>query len=257
MGKIIIFSGAGISAPSGMKTFRDNNGFWNNHNVDEICSYKVWENIVAKNDIKSYLNIHNFYNDLRTNLKNLEPNIAHKTIAKWQEEYGEEKVINITQNVDDLFEKAGVKNTIHIHGFLPEIYCNNCQKIYNIGYEKFYPLDEVNNKKTKCTHCGSTFSKPNIVFFGEYPSLYHDAKNILNNITPDDILIVIGTLGNVFQIDLYAKYLYNSNWGNPPLMILNNLEKSEFIKEKHYKYKLYESCETAILLIDKIIKSKL
>ena len=77
-----------------------------------------------KLNFKEEAKVHRFYNDMRINMKDKEPNAAHLQIAKWQEQYGEENVINITQNIDDLFEKANVKNTIHLHGELTKMNCH-------------------------------------------------------------------------------------------------------------------------------------
>lgn len=285
--RIIIFSGAGISQPSGISTFRDSNGLWNNHKIEEICTLDTWESNFNK--------VHTFYNQRRTKLGNVEPNIAHKTIAKWQEDFGADKVINITQNIDDLFERAGVVDTVHIHGNLKRLICTCCGTEWDIGYEAFdYNNTKCPNQKchthnefkplpenmVECKSCGKKFDKhnlaledihcvnkkcvsnkkikPSVIFFGEYPPEYHTSKRILNNITSDDILLIIGTMGNVYPISMYIDFIKYSNRENP-LLLLNNMEKSDYLSERYFEKEhiFYESCETAILKIDEIIRKQL
>lgn len=240
-GKIIFFTGAGISAPSGISTFRDENGLWNNHKIDEICNMKTW--------VKNYDNVHKFYNDIRVSLKDKEPNVAHKYIAELQNLLGEDKVINITQNIDDLFEKAKVKKTIHLHG---EINYMVCQRV--LCNEKFY----IGNNKFEgvCPKCKQSMVKPNVVFFEEEAPEYYKAKKILNDIKTEDILVVIGTSGNVFNINTYIKYIKYSTYQRP-ILILNNMEDSKYINKSNFDYVFFESCETAIEKIKEIINKKI
>lgn len=245
MGKIYIFSGAGISAPSGISTFRDSNGLWENHSIDEVCNYPTW--------IDNYEKVHKFYNDRRLALEDKLPNKAHLKIAEWQERYGEENVINITQNIDNLFEKAGVKNTIHIHGELTKLECRTCYNIFDIGYQEF-------NKETKCPKCQRNYLKPFVIFFGEEAPKYEDSRKNLNSITSEDILIIIGTMGNIYPIEHYLRYIKHSN-RQRPLFILNNMERSSYIPEGYFgdnkENIFYESCIDAIDKIDELVKSKL
>ena len=236
--KIYIISGAGISAPSGISTFRDEEkGLWNNHDINEICNIDTWR--------KNYDKVHRFYNDMRINMKDKKPNAAHLQIAKWQEQYGEENVINITQNIDDLFEKANVKNTIHLHGELTKMNCHVCDSIYDINYSSF-------TNESTCPICNGKYSKPNVVFFGEQAPKYALLNKAFRDITSDDIIIVVGTLGKIVPIDLYIKGIY----GKKPLKILNNLEISKYINEIHYDHVFYESCIEAFPKIDILVKLK-
>lgn len=245
MNKIIIFSGAGISAPSGISTFRDSNGLWENHNVEEICNIKTW--------IDNYDKVHKFYNERRVGLKEKEPNQAHYKIAEWQKRYGKENVINITQNIDDLFEKAGVENTIHVHGELTKMECKTCGFVYNIGYEEF-------THESFCPECKGKYIKPFVVFFGENAPEYHFAKKHLNNVETGDVLLIVGTMGNIFPIEHYLRYIKHSN-RKRPTFILNNMERSSFIPEGYFgndkEYIFYESCVDAFDKIDEIIKTKI
>jgi len=238
--KIIILSGAGISAPSGIETFRDSNGLWENHSIEKVCNIKTW--------LDNYELVHNFYNKRRTQLKGIIPNKIHHTIAKWQQEYGIDRVINITQNVDNLFEKANTLKTLHLHGFLTQVKCNECGYIEDIGENDF------NYQNYSCSKCNNTKVKPNIVFFGEQALNYHFMKRFLNNVQDDDIIIYIGSSGLVINLDSQIKF-FKGNYHITT--ILNNLEKTKYINENLYDNFFYENGLTAIEKINEIIIDKM
>ena len=106
---LIIFSGAGISAESGINTFRDTNGLWENHSIKEVCSENTWKH--------NFEAVHTFYNQRRVQLSEVQPNNAHKVVATLKKQYGDDCYV-ITQNVDDLFERAGCEDVLHVHGEL-------------------------------------------------------------------------------------------------------------------------------------------
>ena len=155
MAKVVILSGAGLSAESGINTFRDSGGLWEEYDVSVICQadslYKN-ENLTIE-----------FYDKRRADLENKNANKAHKIIAKLKNKYKDEISI-ITQNVDNLFEKAGMNkdDVIHLHGFMTEVRCRNfsCEKIFDIGYKSQYDFHNG-----LCPSCGDKI-RPNIVFFG-------------------------------------------------------------------------------------------
>ena len=124
--RVMIFSGAGLSAESGLRTFRDNDGLWEEFDIMEVCSTSGF----AKDRQK----VLDFYDKRRIQLGEVNPNVAHKMIANLKAKYPKEIVV-ITQNVDDLLERAGCKDVIHLHGFLPEVRCELCETITNIGYQ--------------------------------------------------------------------------------------------------------------------------
>ena len=236
MKKIIIFSGAGLSAESGISTFRDTNGLWENHKIDEICNEYTWR--------KNFNKVHQFYNDRRTQLKFVEPNEAHKTIKRLYDKFSDDLII-ITQNVDDLLERTGIPKDkiIHLHGFLPEMQCTSCNNIWNVKYENF------DSTIDSCPNCGSVnLVKPNIVFFNgaapEYAKLY-DCLDYLE--TQGSYLVVVGTNGNVVTIDNLTKRIPKER------KILNNLEKSEYIKERNFGQIFYEPAGTALPKIEKFL----
>jgi NAD-dependent deacetylase len=231
--KVIFFTGAGISAESGIKTFRDSDGLWENHKVEEICNAQTWR----KNKEKVF----KFYSERRIQLGEVQPNHIHNTIAEIQHILGKDNVIIMTQNVDNLLERAGCKDVLHLHGFLPEMKCvgtYKCNHIWNVGYTETAP-DMV------CPKCGGE-SKPNIVFFGDEALNYHFMKQHFRSAYEEDIIVVMGTMGNVVAIDRYMDFTYGTK-------ILNNLEKSDYINGKKYDHVFYEKGTTAIDKIKEII----
>ena len=232
--KIIFFSGAGISAPSGISTFRDSNGLWENHNVDQICNEFTWKN--------NFELVHKFYNERRVQLNSVEPNIAHKIIADISHEFGAESVFNLTQNVDDLFERAGV-DAIHLHGFLPSLKCEACGHGWDIGYTEF------DVSKDRCPKCNSLRgSRPDIVFFGGQAPNYAELYRALDfTMHKDSIIVVIGTMGNVVAINDLIK-------NSPCKKILCNMESSKYIDESIFDKVYLESIESAIFKIEKDIR---
>lgn len=234
--KIIFFTGAGISAPSGISTFRDSNGLWENHKIDDVCNEHTWK--------KNFELVHEFYNQRRTQLNEVDFNYAHKVIADISKEVGVMNTFNLTQNVDDLFERVNL-NPIHLHGELTKMQCEACGNNWDIGYKKF------NTEKDRCPKCNSLKGvRPDIVFFygqaPEYKKLYNAFDHAENE---DSIVVVIGTMGNVIDIDGLLK-------GTKCTKILCNLEKSESINDKNYDYVFYKNCIEAIDEIKEIILNK-
>ena len=141
---IVILTGAGISAESGLATFRSSNGLWNNHRVEDVATVEGFQRNPAL--------VHDFYNELKIEIQKAKPNPAHLAITKLQKEYPG-TVSVITQNVDTLHEKAGNTNICHIHGQINQAVCLNCGHIL----ETFGDVDT----ETTCPQCGiSGMMKP-------------------------------------------------------------------------------------------------
>lgn len=176
---IVILTGAGISAESGLATFRSSNGLWNNHRVEDVATVEGFQRNPAL--------VHDFYNELKIEIQKAKPNPAHLAITKLQKEYPG-TVSVITQNVDTLHEKAGNTNICHIHGQINQAVCLNCGHIL----ETFGDVDT----ETTCPQCGiSGMMKPNIVFFGENLLGMDKVEQLLQNC---DLFISVGTSGVVF-----------------------------------------------------------
>lgn len=175
MKKLTILSGAGISAESGIKTFRDGDGLWENHNVTDVASPEGWR--------KDRALVLEFYNQRRRQLHEVKPNEAHQLLAEL-EKYFEVQII--TQNIDDLHERAGSSNILHLHGELfKSCSCNN----KNLIYEQKDDI-KIGDKAEDGVQL-----RPFIVWFGEDVPLYHTAQEIVKE---SDILLVIGTSLQVY-----------------------------------------------------------
>lgn len=228
MSKVIILSGAGISAESGINTFRDAGGLWENNSLEEICSVGCLET--------NRENTLAFYDDRRIELLDKQPNKAHKKVALLKNKYPNQISI-ITQNIDNMFEKAGCQDVIHLHGYLSELRCEKCDSIYDIGFKK-------QNRNSLCKNCQGSL-RPNIVFFGEIAPKYQD---LIEELDDCEMLVVIGTSGAVINTDMFlGDYLKVS--------ILNNLEPSNYLNEELYTKVIHDKATVAIDEISKDIEN--
>lgn len=232
MAKVLILSGAGISAESGISTFRDSGGLWDEYDVSIVCNY---DSMQKHEDVTI-----EFYDKRREELESKEPNYAHKRVAKLKNMYKKEIAV-ITQNVDNLFEKAGLKSedVIHLHGFLRELRCQDlhCGKVFDIGYKS---QKEFNGGR--CPACSSKL-RPNIVFFGEQAPMYEELNRHIQNC---ELFVVIGTSGNVIGVNTMAQFATRS--------ILNNYEPSSAINDAYFSKVLYKKATEAVDEIAKEIE---
>lgn len=225
MKKAMILSGAGLSAPSGLKTFRDSGGLWEEYDVMEVCSASGFK----KNPKK----VLDFYDARRKQLKEVTPNSAHKLIATLKSRYKQNLFI-VTQNVDDLLERAGCAEVIHLHGFLPELRCLHCGEIFNIGYESI--------QGKSCPQCESTHLRHNIVMFEEAAPAYQTLYTLLDQ---TGFFIALGTSGQVLPVGHYARMCEKS--------VLNTLENDQFL-QSFFDTSYIESVESALPKIAKQIE---
>jgi NAD-dependent deacetylase len=171
MQKLVVLTGSGISAESGLKTFRETGGLWEDHDVMQVASYDGW---LRDRDL-----VLGFYNERRKQLRKALPNSAHTGLAKLEKYYD---VHIITQNVDDLHERAGSTKVLHLHGQLTKARSTgNEMLVYDIGYK------EINNGDT-CEEGHQL--RPHIVWFGEPVPAMPAAAALVENA---DIFVVIGT----------------------------------------------------------------
>lgn len=188
---IVILTGAGISAESGLSTFRAANGLWNNHRVEDVSTHEAF--------VRNPEFVHQFYNDMKGELQKAQPNLAHLAITHLQNEYKADNIAIITQNVDTLHEKAGNRNIFHIHGVINQAVCLNCGQIM----ETWSDVDT----QTICPNCQvQGMMKPNIVFFGEDLLFMNKVDDLLRHC---DLFLSIGTSGVVFPAAAFvqtAKY---------------------------------------------------
>jgi len=178
MEKIVILTGAGISAESGMGTFRGAGGLWENQRVEDVATPEAF----ARNPEM----VQAFYNARRQKAATVAPNAAHEAIARLQRDYPG-TVTLITQNVDALHEKGGSPEVIHMHGELAGALCAACDHRWTAP-----PEMEVGHP---CPHCGAPAARPDVVWFGEMP--YH-MERIIDALSECTLFAAIGTSGNVY-----------------------------------------------------------
>ena len=175
MKKLCVLTGAGISAESGLKTFRDSGGLWENHRVEDVATPEAWARDPAL--------VLEFYNQRRRQLKNARPNEAHQNLVKLEEKY---RTIIITQNVDNLHERAGSNDIIHLHGELTKSRSSMDDRLV-FDCEGDIRLGDLCPKGSQL--------RPHIVWFGEMvPMLEVAAKEMLDA----DIVLIIGTSMQVY-----------------------------------------------------------
>lgn len=239
MPKLVVFSGAGLSAESGLETFRDADGLWAKYDPMDVCNYQNWE--------QNFDLVHHFYNERRKELAKVEPNAMHRYLAQFEHAVkGKVEVIHLTQNVDDLLERAGATNIVHLHGKLTELVCPKCGYIETIGYIAF--------DKSPCPKCGNPKVKPQIVFFYEQAPEYERLHKIFGELEKEDCVLVVGTSGRVVNISSIIAFV--ENFGiEIGLKILNNLEASESIDESLFDKIFYTKASEAIVEIDKTLNT--
>lgn len=176
---IVILTGAGISAESGISTFRDPDGIWSRIDYREVATPQGF----AANPLR----VHEFYNWRRRNVATVEPNAAHFALGRLEQEFRGEFLL-VTQNVDSLHERAGSKRLIHMHGQHDKALCTACEQ--RCAWHGEMSLS------SQCPHCGSVgYMRPDVVWFGEMP---YEMDRIYTALTACDLFISIGTSGNVY-----------------------------------------------------------
>ncbi|EHU2375140.1 NAD-dependent deacylase [Acinetobacter baumannii] len=225
MTKLVVFSGAGMSAESGISTFRDSNGLWENYDIQQVATPEAWERNPAL--------VQRFYNERRKNILEAQPNEAHQYIAKLQDYYD---VQVITQNIDDLHERAGSQNVLHLHG--------NIRLAKSSGPDAQYTTQfyEVNGWKLDLEQdfCPNGYPlRPHVVWFGEAVPAYEEAIRLVQSA---DIFIVIGSTLSVYpvaalvhEIPHYTKAYYIDPQADhsrvPPQYKLLNMTATEGMHE--------------------------
>tara|TARA_B100000287_G_scaffold395492_1_gene410374 strand:- start:5981 stop:6697 length:717 start_codon:yes stop_codon:yes gene_type:complete len=178
---VVILTGAGISAESGINTFRDNDGLWENHRIEDVATPTAW--------IDNPKLVWKFYQTRRKQLLEVKPNQAHIALSKLEE--GVNEFTLITQNVDDLHERGGNSNVIHMHGRLRTLRCEVSQK-----HEERMEDDDLGDDFLFCTCCTEPNRlRPDIVWFGEIPM---HLEEIYEAVEKCDFFIVIGSSGHVY-----------------------------------------------------------
>lgn len=176
--RIVVLTGAGISAESGIKTFRDSDGLWENHRIEDVATPEAF----ARNPEQ----VQHFYNLRRAQLAQVTPNAAHQALADFEQRFNGEFLL-ITQNVDNLHEQAGSQQLLHMHGELCQARCLACGHVQ--------PWNADIDDHSSCQQCQTKRLRPNIVWFGEMPLFMDDIYHALSRC---DVFISIGTSGHVY-----------------------------------------------------------
>lgn len=179
--RVVVLTGAGISAESGIRTFRDNDGLWENHRIEDVATPQAW---AADPDT-----VWRFYQARRRQLKEVEPNAAHKALASLQEEV--ESFLLITQNVDDLHERGGSAEVLHMHGRLETLRCEASGRS-----EHRMDSADLSDAFVTCSCCSEPQRmRPDIVWFGEMPM---QLEEIYAAVEACEVFIVVGSSGHVY-----------------------------------------------------------
>lgn len=177
--RIVVLTGAGISAESGVDTFRDKDGIWSRVNVEDVATPQGF----ARNPAL----VHDFYNQRRRGLADVQPNAAHLALARLEHEFTGDFLL-VTQNIDDLHERAGSSKLVHMHGELAKALCTACDQRSAWAGD----MDAA----SACPKCGAVgHVRPDVVWFGEMP---YQMDRIFAALAECDLFISIGTSGNVY-----------------------------------------------------------
>ncbi len=226
MEKIIVLTGAGISAESGLKTFRDSDGLWEGYNIEDVATPQAWQ--------RDPVLVQDFYNERRKSVIGAEPNAAHFALARLQEKFD---VTIITQNIDDLHERAGSKDVLHLHGIIT-------RSQSSVNPKLTYPIEGWELRMDEKCELGSPL-RPHVVWFGEDVPMISKAAQLC---ATADLFILVGTslavypaAGLVDYVPFHApKYIVDPNI--PSVGSTNNL------------YKIPEKATTGVVkLVDELM----
>lgn len=205
--KIVVFTGAGVSAESGLGTFRDADGLWEKYRIEDVCTHEAW--------LRNPQLCVDFYNARRKDALQAQPNAAHRAIAHLQEVFPDTEIV--TQNIDDLHERAGSHHITHLHGEITKLRSEN-DDIATVpleGWEQHYGD----------RHPDGSLLRPYIVFFGEAVPYFPEACRIASTA---DVMIVVGTSLNVYPAASLLEYvredakIYLVDPGMPEMGIYRN-----------------------------------
>ena len=215
--RIVILTGAGISKESGLDTFRDPDGIWSQVRLEDVATPEAFE--------RDPVRVHAFYNARRRGLLsgNIQPNAAHQALARLEADWPGE-VLLVTQNIDNLHERGGTKNLIHMHGEILKACCRRCRKVSSWAADM--DLDTV------CPACGRAGDlRVNVVWFGEMP---FDMDRIFSALEVCDLFVSVGTSGSVYPA---AGFVQEVRVAGQAKTVELNLEPSDghsLFAERHY-----------------------
>lgn len=232
--RIVILTGAGISAESGIRTFRASDGLWEDHRIEDVATPEGYARDPAL--------VQHFYNLRRAQLRDpaIAPNAAHLALAQLERDYGGE-VLLVTQNVDDLHERAGSRRLLHMHGELKSMFCTR-------SGERFRIEDDITLQR-RCDCCGATGTlRPDIVWFGEMP--YH-MEEIAAALARCTLFLSIGTSGNVYPAAGFVAAARQAGAHAVELNLEPSLTRSDFHEHRYGK-----ATEVVPGLVEELISSR-
>jgi NAD-dependent protein deacetylase/lipoamidase len=214
---IVILTGAGISKESGLDTFRDKDGLWSKVRIEDVATPEAFDRDPTR--------VHAFYNARRRSMRNpnVQPNAAHRALAELEQNWPGE-VLLVTQNIDDLHERAGSRNLIHMHGELLKTRCDHCgtldARLDDLGIE------------LACARCGEPGGlRPHVVWFGEMPL---EMDRIYEALARCDRFISIGTSGNVYPAAGFVQEVRHRRGARTVELNLEPSEGASLFEERHY-----------------------
>ncbi len=217
-GSLVILTGAGISAESGLGTFRDTDGLWAKFDWQALATPEAFE---AQPD-----RVHDFYNARRANLADAKPHAAHEALARLEQDWlarGGEFLL-VTQNVDDLHEQAGSERLVHMHGELKKMRCMGCHSVMEA------PL--ALGTDTACPRCQQPgFLRPHVVWFGEMP---FEMKRIYSRLECCRLFISIGTSGNVYPAASFVQQVRRRSGAHTAELNMEPSEGATLFAEAQY-----------------------
>ena len=208
---VVVLTGAGISAESGVPTFRDADGLWEGHHVEDVATPEAYELAPSR--------VLRFYDERRSALAGVEPNAAHLALARLEEALGDDLLL-VTQNIDDLHDRAGSTALIHMHGEMLKARCAGCDVVE--------PWREALSRDTVCRSCGSAGGmRPHVVWFGEMPL---EMERIMGALAECALFVSIGTSGNVYPA---AGFVQEARYVGGAHTLELNLEPSAAVTAFH------------------------
>lgn len=207
MTNLVILTGAGISAESGISTFRDEGGLWAKHRIEDVATP---EGFARDPEL-----VVNFYNERRAQAASVAPNAAHKALANLEAQHQGDLLL-VTQNVDDLHERGGNPHVLHMHGALNSALCASC--------DHRWPAPMKMLVADSCPNCSAPMARPDIVWFGEMP---YQMDRIERALSKADIFVAIGTSGNVYPAAGFVEMA--SHYGAHTIEL--NLEPSAVVSQ--------------------------
>lgn len=206
--RVTVLTGAGISAESGIRTFRASDGLWEDHRIEDVATPEAFQRDPAL--------VQRFYNLRRADAARAQPNAAHQALARLA---GLCDLTLITQNVDDLHERGGSTGVIHMHGSLSGALCAAC------GHR--WPAPMVMSVEDTCPHCGKQVTRPDIVWFGEMP---YQMEEIWAAVEQADIFAAIGTSGQVYPAAGLAQHARRHNAETIELNLASSAVSRDFTR---------------------------